>query len=165
MSELRDIPRVPGHPLLGNLLEIKNDRIGFLTNVNARHGDVVRARHGIFDVIITADGDFAHEVLVEKADSFAKGYGLSVFMRPMLGNGLLTSEGSFHKKQRKMMSPAFAHRRIAEYAAAITERTVVAEARWKDGERLDFAEEMMRLTLDIVGKTLFDTEVGADAAW
>ena len=60
-----------------------------------------------------------------------------------------------------MMSPAFAHRRIAEYAEVITERTVAAEGRWKDGERLDFAEEMMRLTLDIVGKTLFDAEVGA----
>jgi cytochrome P450 len=163
MSELRDIPRVPGHPLFGNLFEIKNDRIGFLTTVHARHGDVVRARQGVFEVVISADGDFSHEVLVENADAFAKGYGLSVFMRPMLGNGLLTSEGTFHKKQRKMMSPAFAHRRIAEYATAITERTVKAAAGWKDGASFDFADETMRLTLDIVSKTLFDAEIGADA--
>jgi cytochrome P450 len=164
MNELRDIPRVPGHPLFGNLFEIRRDRVGFLTTVNARHGAVARARHGIFDVLVSADADFTHEVLVEHADAFAKGYGLSVFMRPMLGNGLLTSEGSFHKKQRKMMSPAFAHRRIAEYAAAITERTARAEARWRDGERIDLAEEMVRLTLEIVGKTLFDAEVGSEAA-
>ena len=163
MSELRDLPRVPGHPLFGNLLQMKDDRIGFLTRANAEHGPLVRVRHGIFDVLLTTDGDFAHEVMVEQAPHFAKGYGLSIFMRPMLGNGLLTSEGSFHKKQRKMMAPAFAHRRIAEYAAAITERTVAAEGRWHDGERVDFAEEMMRLTLDIVGKTLFDADVGADA--
>ena len=93
MSELRDLPRVPGQPLFGNLLQMKDDRIGFLTRANAEHGPLVRVRHGVFDVLLTTDGDFAHEVMVEKAEHFAKGYGLCIFMRPMLGNGLLTSEG------------------------------------------------------------------------
>jgi cytochrome P450 len=150
MSDIKDLPKVPGHPIFGNLFQIKNDRVSFLTRANADHGSVVRARHGIFDVIVSADHAFSHEVMVEKAESFQKGYGLSIFMRPLLGNGLLTSEGSFHKKQRRMMAPAFAHRRIAEYGAVIAARTRKAEARW-------------RLTLDIVGKTLFDAEVETDA--
>ena len=164
MSELTDLPKVPGNFVFGNLLEFRSDRFGFLTRVNAQHGPVVRARHGIFATVICADADFAKEVMVDHADAFEKGYGLSVFMRPMLGNGLLTSEGAFHKKQRRMMSPAFAHKRIAEYATVIAERAEIAEARWTDGARIDFAEEMMRMTLEIVGKTLFDAEVGSEAA-
>ncbi|HEY4121783.1 MAG TPA: cytochrome P450, partial [Byssovorax sp.] len=163
MSELTDLPKVPGNLVFGNLLEFRSDRFGFLTRANAQHGPVVRARHGIFSVVLSADADFSKEVMVDHADVFEKGYGLSVFMRPMLGNGLLTSEGALHKKQRRMMSPAFAHKRIAEYAAVIAERTESAEARWTDGARIDFAEEMMRLTLEIVGKTLFDAEVGSSA--
>ena len=101
MSELRDIPRVPGPFVRKPLRDSENDRIKFLTNVHRDHGDVVRARHGVFEVVMSADADFSHEVLVEKADAFVKGYGLSVFMRPMLGNGLLTSEGSFHRRSAR----------------------------------------------------------------
>ncbi|HVY49051.1 MAG TPA: cytochrome P450, partial [Minicystis sp.] len=164
MNDVHDLPKVPGHPLLGSLLDVRRDRVGFLSTVNARHGDVVRMRHGVFPVVVSADAAFSHEVLVDQADAFQKGFGLSVFMRPMLGNGLLTSEGAFHKRQRRMMAPAFAHKRIAEYASAITERACRAASHWRDGERIDFAEEMMKLTLEIVGKTLFDAEVGSDAA-
>jgi cytochrome P450 len=164
MLETKDLPTVPGSPIFGCLLDFRKDRIGFLNTVNARHGAVVRSRIGVIGVIISADADFSHEVLVEQADAFMKGYGLSVFTKPVLGNGLLSSEGAFHKKQRRMMAPAFVQKRIAEYADVIADRTERTARRWRDGATIDVAEEMMGLTLEIVGKTLFNAEMASDAA-
>jgi cytochrome P450 len=157
------IPAIPQNPILGALLAFRRDRVGMLNVVNERYGSVVRARLGVFPLIISADADFCHEVLVERADAFMKGYGLSLFARPLLGNGLLSSEGAFHKRQRRMMAPAFVHKRIAEYAAVIAERSAAAERRWSEGDVIQVTDEMMRLTLEIVGKTLFDAEVAGEA--
>jgi cytochrome P450 len=164
MREKAALPTVQGSPIFGCLLDFRKDRIGFLNTVNARDGAVVRSRLGFIGVVISADADFSHEVLVEQSDAFMKGYGLSVFTRPLLGNGLLSSEGAFHKKQRRMMAPAFVHKRIAEYADVIADRTERAVEGWRDGATIDASEEMMRLTLSIVGKTLFNAEVASDAA-
>jgi cytochrome P450 len=167
MKDMRDateLPTVKGNPIVGCLLDYRKDRIGFLNAVNAHHGAVVRARFGLVSVVISADAGFSHDVLVEQADAFMKGPGISVFMMPLVGNGLLSSEGAFHKKQRRMLAPAFMPRRIAKYAEVIAERTERTARRWRDGATIDILEEMMRLTLDVVGKTLFDAEVDSDAA-
>ncbi len=123
------IPAVPANPLLGSLFEMRRDRIGFLIGVAERFGDVARTRFGLASVVLIASASLAHEVLVDKPEDFEKGWGLSVFGRPLLGNGLLTSEGSFHRRQRKLLAPAFVHKRIAEYAAVIAERVEAAERR------------------------------------
>src|SRR5438046_6265390 len=110
------VPVVPGQPIVGNLLHFRNDRIGFLTRVPEMFGDIARARFGLFRVVVVSSAELAHETLVEHNDAFMKGYGLSYLAKPLLGNGLLTSEHELHKRQRKMMAPAFMHKRIAEYA-------------------------------------------------
>ncbi len=107
--------------------------------------------------------EIAHEALVQKDSDFVKGFGLSLFGRPLLGNGLLTSEGETHRRQRKLMAPAFVQKRISEYATEISARTEKAQQAWSDGATVDVAAAMMHLTLEIVGKTLFDTEIGSDA--
>jgi cytochrome P450 len=85
------------------------------------------------------------------------------FLRPVVGDGLLTSEHEHHRRQRKLMAPAFAHRRIASYADTMASYADRAQDRWRDGARIDVAEEMMRLTLAVASKTLLDADVEGDA--
>jgi cytochrome P450 len=81
----------------------------------------------------------------------------------LLGEGLLTSEGEFHLRQRRLAQPAFHRQRIASYAVTMVEYTDRACDQWRAGETRDIAREMMRLTLAIAGKTLFDADVESEA--
>ena len=143
----------------------QDDRIAFLLELAARDEDVVRLPWfgGLVTANVITSAELAHEVLVDNADAFVKGYGLSYFARPLLGNGLLTSEADFHRRQRRMMAPAFVHKRIAEYATVIAARTEAAQQGFGDGATIDLSAAMMRLTLEIVGATLFGAEVGPEA--
>jgi cytochrome P450 len=102
-------------------------------------------------------------VLVTHNGNFMKGRGLQRAKR-LLGEGLLTSEPPLHRRQRRLAQPAFHKQRIAAYASLMVDYTLRLQSeRWRDGETLDIAQEMMHLTLAIVGKTLFDTETEQEA--
>src|SRR5205085_7639304 len=77
--------------------------------------------------------------------------------------GLLTSEAEFHRRQRRLAQPAFHHKRSQAYATGMAEYGARHRERWQDGQTLDVAQEMMGLTLAIVGKTLFDADVEGEA--
>lgn len=155
---------VKGHPIFGLLGEFRDDRAGILKRLGLEH-DAARVPMGIMrNLVSIGTPALANEVLTTKASSFKKAPGLTIMLRPVLGNGLLTSETDFHAKQRKLLAPAFAHKRIASYATTMAERADRFAQSLRDGESLDLAEAMMRLTFEIVGKTLFDTEVNDDAA-
>ncbi len=115
-------PRMPGSLVFGNLFDFQKDRIGLQHRVARELGDIAELRIGFIPVLMTSSPALAHEMLVEKQDAFIKSAGLSVFAKPLLGEGLLTSEHGEHKKQRKMMAPLFAHKRIAGYADVMAER-------------------------------------------
>ena len=156
----------PSTPSLLERLRFRRaDRVEQLLSIMERHGDFARLPWwgGLIKANVISSAELAHEVLFDQADAFVKGYGLSYFARPLLGNGLLTSETDFHRRQRRMMAPAFVHKRIAEYATVIAARTEAAQAGWAEGEGLDFSAAMMRLTLEIVGATLFGAEMGPEA--
>jgi cytochrome P450 len=102
------------------------------------------------------------DVLVTQQRNFRKGRGLER-ARKLLGDGLLTSEGETHLRQRRLIQPAFHRERIASYGTVMTDCAVRARDRWPDGGTVDVAEEMMRLTLGIVGLTLFAADVEAQA--
>jgi len=159
------IPRIPGLPVLGNLLAMRNDRVGFQLSAARRYPRMALTRMGFmpFDVVMVNDPALVGEILVDHADSFHKTPGLSFFGRPLLGRGLLTSEDDLHKRQRRMMAPLFVKQRIAAFAEIMADRGERSIARLRDGETVDFAEETMRVTLEIVAKTLFDAEVGGEA--
>jgi cytochrome P450 len=155
---------VPGAFFLGNLLDFRRDRIAFSHRVARDHGAIAQTRMGVVRLLLVSSPAIAHEVLVEKNDAFVKSAGLSVFARPLLGNGLLTSERDVHKRQRRMMAPLFAHKRIAGYADVMRDRAIIsAERLAARSDVVDVCDEMMHLTLEIVGKTLFDTELGTNA--
>jgi len=83
--------------------------------------------------------------------------------RVLLGDGLLTSEGEFHKRQRRLMQPAFHRERLAGYGTTMVESACAARDRWTDGRLMDVSQEMMHLTMDIVARTLFSARVDEDA--
>jgi cytochrome P450 len=150
-------------PLIGNLFEFRNQRLALQQRLLREHGDLARFHIGPIPVYAVASAELAHQVLVENADAFVKSRGLGKIARPMLGDGLLTSEHEQHRQQRKLIAPAFSHRRIGAYAQVMGELTERAQAALADGAVVDVAQEMMRLTLAIVGKTLFDADVSCEA--
>jgi cytochrome P450 len=87
----------------------------------------------------------------------------SNFFHRLLGNGLLTSEGDFWRRQRRLAQPAFHRQRIGAYGEVMVEYTTRLMSSWREGEVRDIHREMMRLTLEIVVKTLFNADVSGDA--
>lgn len=151
------------HPVFGHLLRFRNDRIGMQLALAQDPAELVRVRLGFVRTLWTHSPSISGEVLSSKSDAFVKSPGVAIFLKPVLGRGLLSSEGSFHAKQRRLIAPAFAHKRVAAYASTMAERGNAFAAGISDGETLDVAEGMMRLTLAIVGEALFDAEVSGDA--
>ncbi len=138
------------------------DPLAFYTNLARTYGDVVYLRMAGEHLFLLSDPRHIRDVLVTHQRSFVKGRGLERARR-LLGNGLLTSEGATHLRQRRLIQPAFHRDRIASYAAVMTEYADRIGTSWTDGSDIDVAREMMRLTLGIVGKTLFGTDVEAHA--
>lgn len=155
-------PGPPDEFGLKRLFRMSRDPLGFFSGLRREYGRFVHYRIGARHVWFVAEPDLIEEILVKRARSFIKDQGLES-TKPLLGEGLLTSEGELHRRQRRLAQPAFHHARIASYAATMVEHGLRARDRWRDGEVLDFATEMMRLTLAIAGKTLFDTDVASDA--
>lgn len=140
----------------------RRNMIEFLERAAREHGDMVYFKIGPQDVYFLNHPDYIKDVLVTHQQNFIKGRALQRAKR-LLGEGLLTSEGSFHRRQRRLAQPAFHRHRIGAYANIMTEYAERIAEGWQDGEQLDIAHEMMRLTLAIVGKTLFDADVEAEA--
>jgi len=147
---------------LASLFAYRRGPLPFFQNLAQQYGDVSYFRLGPQAAYFLNHPDYIKDVLVTQNHNFMKGLALQRAKR-LLGEGLLTSEGEFHRRQRRLAQPAFHRARIASYATVMTEHAIKTSERWRDGETLDIAEEMMRLTLSIVGKTLFDADVESDA--
>jgi cytochrome P450 len=166
MSTLAPPKAPPGPPqqwLFGNLKEFGRDRLGVLSRWAQEYGDVVWARFGPRYLVFINHPDLVEEVLVNQNRKFIKHYRLRDATRT-LGQGLLISEGEFWRGQRKLAQPAFHRERIAAYGQLMVDLTERMLAAWADGQVRDAQDDMMRLTLEIVAKTLFDAEVGGDSA-
>ncbi|HEX3557777.1 MAG TPA: cytochrome P450 [Pyrinomonadaceae bacterium] len=146
----------------GHLFYFRRDPLKFFTRLAREYGDVVHFKAGTQSIFLLNHPDYIRDLLVTHHERFHKGRALQRAKR-LLGTGLLTSEGEFHRRQRRLALPAFHRQRLNSYARVMTEFAAEASARWRDGQRLDISEEMTRLTLSIVGKTLFDADVGRDA--
>ncbi len=156
------VPAMRGLPLLGNMLQFRKDRLA-LHDAAAEVGPVTRFQILHIPIYSITDADLAHQVLVTEAASFKKSAGLG-FLMPLLGEGLLTSEGEVHKQHRKLLAPAFAPKRLAAYGNVMVEETKRQLAGWHKGKQVDIAEEMMEMTLAIAGRTMFDADVRNDAS-
>jgi cytochrome P450 len=147
---------------VGSIFRRFRSPLAFFEEIKQQFGDVVRFRLFNERFILFSNPAQVNEILVTKQNSFRKGRALEG-ARVFLGNSLLVSEGEEHTRQRRLIQPAFHRGRIAGYAKIMAEKT----KNWVDaqhaGKEIDLAVEMNRLTLAVVGDTLFGSEVEAEA--
>jgi len=155
-------PNSTGKPFVGHLLDFRREPLKLLSDLAEQHGDVVRFKMGPRTIYLINNPEYIKDVLVTNNRNFVKSRGLEM-AKKFLGEGLLTSEGEFHRRQRRLTQPAFHRERINAYAEVMVEYADKLCARWQDGQTVNIAQEMMRLTLAIVGKTLFDADVEDEA--
>jgi cytochrome P450 len=151
-----------GRFLLGSMLELSCDWMGFLTRSAHEYGDVVFFRFLNVPICLLTHPNDIENVLVTNQSNFVKSRDYRVLAR-VLGNGLITAEGEVWRERRKLVQPAFHHERIAGYAKVMVECARNMMAEWQHGEARDIHRSMMGLTLEIVAKVLFGAEVSDKA--
>ncbi len=151
-----------GHLLIGCLPEFRRDTLGFFAACARDYGDVVPIRVVNRHLILLSHPDLIEEVLTARARHTTKTAILRM-LRPVLGDGLLLSEGDSWLRQRRLMQPAFHRQRLAGYGDVMAGYAERGMADWRDGQTRDVHADMMAITQGIVAKTLFDADVSDDA--
>lgn len=149
---------VHSYPFVGNLLEFRKDRLNLLRRM-AREGDVCGMHFGPFPGILFNRPEHVHSILVEHAYDFDKGLAIHNTFRPVIGDGIFSSEGDFHRHQRKLMAPSFQPRHIASYAGIMGQYGEQIQQTWADGSIIDINRQMTNVTMSVIGKALFDADV------
>jgi cytochrome P450 len=151
------------HWLLGSLPDLKHDRLSFLTRCAREYGDFVRLRVGSQRWVLISHPDLVEELLVVQQPHLGKPRLLSSSNRMVFGEGLLTSDGDFWRRQRRLAQPAFHRQRVAGYGTVMSTYAERMVERWRTGDLIDAHAAMMELTLGIVAKCLFDADVDDQA--
>jgi cytochrome P450 len=147
---------------LGTLRAFRRDPLGLLERL-AAEGDVVRARVPGADAWLLNHPDLAQGVFVTDHRSFHKGPTIQT-TKMLLGESLLTSEGEYHHRHRRLIQPLFHRDPIASYAGAMVRHAELTSDAWRDGQSFDARAEMAALTLAVVGEALFGIGVGDERA-
>src|SRR5215470_1474041 len=158
------LQRPPGpepHFLIGNFPLGSHDPLVLLSSWARQFGDIFYYRAGWIRVYFLNHPTLIEDVLVNQHQNFIKDRVLRN-SRWFFGEGLLTSEGVQWLRQRRLIQPAFHRERVNAYASTITGYAEEMLATWEDGGELDIHKEMMYLTVRVVGKVLFNVEVGED---
>ena len=160
-------PHPPGPPRFHALRELfglaRGDRGPVFFRATAeRYGPIASFRLGPRRMYVLSDPCAIEELLVTRSRSFVKGRGVQRLER-LLGRGLLTSNGAFHLRQRRLVQPAFHRERIAGYAATMVERAQRFAAQVALDRPIAIGRAMHRLTLGIAAETLFGADIDADA--
>ena len=147
-------PSPPAPRIRGHYKGLQDDPLRYLHESAIKYGDIVFMHVGRVPIYTVNDPVLIERILVTDNKKFRKAHLLHL-AEETLGNGLLTSEGSFWLRQRRMAAPAFHRERISEYGRTMVELTDRMIATWQDGEVRDVHQEMMHVTLEIVTRTLF----------
>jgi cytochrome P450 len=161
------LTRPPGpkpRPRLGLLREFRKQPADFLERAARHYGDLVFLPLGPQKIYLASHPDFVQDILVTRQSQFKKSRMLER-ARVLLGEGLLTSEGKLHLRQRRLVQPAFHRDRLVSYAAVMVACAAQCRERWPSGAgtAIDLSVEMARLTLAIVARTLFSANVDSEA--
>lgn len=154
-----DIPqRFPGEMILAT----QRDRLGTFTKWAATGADIIHVKMGPRDLYLLTHPDLARDLLVTQNDAFIKGPALrrAGFL---LGEGLLNSEGTRHRRRRKLVLPTFHYSRLRDYADTMVALTEQLADSWQEGQTIDLNRQMTQLTLEIAGQTLFGAHVESEA--
>lgn len=148
---------------LGYLASFRRDSIGFLKKIAGEYGDIVHFKIGPIRIVLVNHPEFIKEVLTVQHSNFVKGRPLEM-AKKLLGEGLLTSEGEFHKRHSRIIQPAFHRKMIETYAPAMMECIGRLMSDWKDDMQVDMEKEMTRVTMAISGKTMFNADLDDEIA-
>lgn len=155
-------PPGPVWPMMASLIAPWQNPLRRFVRLSRTYGDVVSFRTAAGRIVLLSAPQDIRDVLVTHQANFTKSRGLER-AKVLLGEGLLTAEGATHRRERRLLQPAFHRERITRYAAAMVESADRVQSHWREGEPFDVSRDMMRLTLAIVGRTLFDVDVEAQA--
>lgn len=162
-KDLHQLPRPKGSMLFGNTFAFASDPLGFLTHCAQDYGEIVPLRFLFSPACLLTQPEQIEQVL-KQPELFTKATPAWQAVRSLVGNGLLTSEGAFWSRQRRLMQPVFHQQRIAAYGETMVLYTERMLQSWQDGEVRDIHQDMMHLTLNIVTKTLFNVDMTGVAA-
>ncbi len=144
MTRLPLPPGPMGLPIFGNMLDLGRDLLGYMTKCADTYGEVFRLRiEKDRDTIIISHPAYIEHVLAQTNRQFAKGYQRDRVLHLLLGNGLVTSEGEFWLRQRRLSQPAFHRERIEQYGDTMIEYAGRMLIEWTDGEERDIHADMM----------------------
>ncbi|MCI0703417.1 MAG: cytochrome P450 [Planctomycetia bacterium] len=150
-----ELPPGPKGTLIGgSLAEFNTNRLDFFLRLAREYGDLASFRLGPHRMFFPSHPDLIEQVLVTDAKHYVKHFGARVY-KPVLGNGLVTSEGDFWLRQRRLSQPAFLKNRVLTYAPVMSNLTCAMLARWRPGQRVDIGYEFNGVTSAIALKTLF----------
>lgn len=161
-TTLESVPAAPHRlPLLGHALSLLPRPLGYLPTLR-KTGGLVRVDLGSFSLYFLTSPQLVAELLRAPATNFDKGW---VFdrIRPLLGNGIVTSSGEFHHRQRRLVQPAFHHARIAGYSDIMARNAQSMADSWRPGQTIAADQAMHSLTLATIMETMFSTRLSAAA--
>jgi cytochrome P450 len=162
----RRLTAPPGPPRSSALRQMrritKEGPLALVKDLVDNYGYISRVTIGPVWFYYVQEPELIQKVLVTDHRKFIKGVGLQR-AKLILGEGLLTSEGRFHRRQRRLVQPAFHREQLQAYGETMAECARQMRDRWEDGAEVDMAAEMMRVTLAIVGRTLFSADVEGEA--
>lgn len=157
-------PGPPGLEMLKTIWGFQRRPLETLADVTARYGDLVSYRFGPFPVVLLNHPDAVHRMLVDNHTNYGKSKSpFYKMLKSFLGEGLLTSDGDYWLRQRRLAQPAFQRKKIEALSGVIVDCTHQMLEDWSRlpaGTKLDASQEMMRLTLRIVGLMLFSQDLG-----
>jgi cytochrome P450 len=146
-------------PVVGLSLDFSRDPLGFFTGLQRHYGKAATLHLlGKFKMVAFFTPAAVRYFLTENPRNFTSRE-FNYSLTPLLGDGLLTIDGDFHRSQRRLVQPAFHKKRIESYAQTMVAHTEEMLADWRRGEQRDFSVAMQELTLRIVAKTLFDVDL------
>jgi cytochrome P450 len=157
------VKKSPAAQLVNTVRRLQGDPLAFIRHMAREPGDMVHYRLWRQDVFLAKHPDLIRDVLVTNQHDYAKGAGLQ-WAKRFLGEGLLTSEGEFHTRQRRLSQPAFHRQRIGSYATVMTDYAARCRDALTEGASFDMRAEMMTLTLAVAAKTMCDADVESEAA-
>jgi cytochrome P450 len=156
-------PGPRGRWLVGNLLEFRKDVLGFLERCREEFGHMVSVRLGNKRLVLVSDPAAVEEVLVTKNHDFGKHFGVRL-LEPVLGNGLLLSEGDFWLHQRRLVQPAFSRRMTEEFALVVARQSDRVASAWQSNPKRDLYRDMTQLTAHIACEAFLGVDVPDDQA-
>lgn len=154
----RHFPGPRGHWLLGSLPRLRSDMLGFFEECFREHGDAAYFRVTRRRSMLLSHPEDIERVLVTENRQFIKNYAL-LFLRPLLGKGLLLNEGQSWLRQRRLIQPAFSKQRVEGYGPEMAECTARMLDGWHDGQTLDIVAALMHVTMSIAGRTLLGSQI------